>query len=640
MRARDSAFVTAHHRLLLIVILLLAVALRILGTYNDSPPGLAHDEVANWLIDRAILDEGKRGVYFTEAYGHEAGFHYLQAAAVGLVGDNALALRLPAIFAGMLLVVSSYALARRLFGRDVALLAAAFLAVLFWPVFYSRLALRAILLPVVAALSACAWWRGWLGETWPLRWFALAGVLAGLSAYTYMAARALPIFYALLVLYMVLFHRTDFRRRWRGVVVFALLYALVAAPLVVYLQTNPGAEFRISEVDAPLRALLAGDVGPVVENALKIAGMFGVRGDPLWRQNVAGRPVFDPALALLFYAGVVLALWRWRDARYAFVLLWVSTAVTPSLVTVDAPSSIRMINVLPVLTLFPALVIHTISKLSTVIRWFSTELLYFLAGIFVLYHIWWTGMGIFHTWPQNDEVQFVWQAALTETAVYLDHTPDADPTAIGGWSPATMDPPTLAVSMRRDDLALRYFGTDSQTAPVTTVIIPAAPAGRTVRVTHPAARTLHPALADQLAALGGAPQVIDSFVLYVVPQPLPLAPTVASDVALGDELRLLGYDILAAEGGQTVVTYWQVLASPGEPRRFFLHGVDAEGNLVTQHDGLDAPAQYWQPGDVLLQVHPLAETAVPITLRLGVYNPQSGVRLLTGDGRDFVTLPR
>ena len=71
---------------------------------------------------------------------------------------------------------------------------------------------------------------------------------------------------------------------------------------------NPGAEFRISEIDAPLRAFMAGDLRPVLQNLLRLAGMFGLAGDPLWRQNVAGRPVFDPLLGLFFYGGLLLAL--------------------------------------------------------------------------------------------------------------------------------------------------------------------------------------------------------------------------------------------------------------------------------------------------------------------------------------------
>ena len=46
-------------------------------------------------------------------------------------------------------------------------------------------------------------------------------------------------------------------------------------------------------------------------------------------------------------------------------------------------------------------------------------------------------------------MQFVWQAALTDTAAYLDQAHELTPVAIGGWSPVTMDPPTMRLSMRR-----------------------------------------------------------------------------------------------------------------------------------------------------------------------------------------------
>ena len=91
-----------RYRLLLVLILLIAFAYRVIGITAVSPPGLEHDEVANWLIVQDIL-AGKHAIYFTRAYGHEAGFHYLQAGSITVLGDNALALRLPAFFAGLLL---------------------------------------------------------------------------------------------------------------------------------------------------------------------------------------------------------------------------------------------------------------------------------------------------------------------------------------------------------------------------------------------------------------------------------------------------------------------------------------------------------------------------------------------------------
>ena len=131
-------------RFILVAILLVATALRVVGLDNfptlvgATPPGLEHDEVAHWLINRDIL-AGEHAIYFTEAYGHEALYHYAQAFFGAAVGDHALALRLPSAYLGVLLVAVGYALGRRLFGVRVGLLSAAFLAVLFWPVFYLSL---------------------------------------------------------------------------------------------------------------------------------------------------------------------------------------------------------------------------------------------------------------------------------------------------------------------------------------------------------------------------------------------------------------------------------------------------------------------------------------------------------------------
>lgn len=153
----------------MVALLLLAAALRLIGINNVSPPGLEHDEVAHWLINEQIL-AGQHAVYFTDAYGHEAGYHYFQTVFQVLLGDNAFALRLPSAVLGLWGIAVSFALVRRLFGKNVALFAAAYLTILFFPIFYSRLALRAIALPVVSGLSAYFWWQGWqlAAGSWPL----------------------------------------------------------------------------------------------------------------------------------------------------------------------------------------------------------------------------------------------------------------------------------------------------------------------------------------------------------------------------------------------------------------------------------------------------------------------------------------
>lgn len=652
---RDTATlvgsVTARQRVaVLTVLLLVAGALRLVGLDNVTPPGLEHDEVAHWLINQDIL-AGNHAIYFTEAYGHEALYHYWQTAVGAVVGDHALGLRLPSAYLGLLLVAVSYALGRRLFGWPVALLAAALLAVLFWPVFYSRLALRAIALPVLSGLAAVCWWRGWsaaYGDPRPLRtatippanstgWLALSGLLAGLSLHTYMAARAVPIFFALYLLYLALLHRPVLRARWRGVAAFTITFVAVALPLVWYLAANPGAEFRISEVDAPLRALRAGDVGPVLVNTWRVALMFGIEGDPLWRQGIAGMPVFGPVLALLFYAGVGLAAWRWRDARYAFLLLWLATSALPSIATVDAPSSIRIVNLLPVLTLFPALVIHKGVELSTTRFNLSTIQWITVTGVVITLlwgaQLWRTVDGLWRVWPANDEVQFVWQQGLTDAARYLDASAESGPVAVGGWTPATMDPPTMELTLRRDDLALRFFD------PTQSLVLPATARGEPARVVRPAILPLAPAL-ERLVGDWSVP-VDGDFALYVVPSSASLQPSLGLDVLFGDEIRLLGYDLPdGCATGQTMpctlLTYWRVEAPPDGDRRFFLHAPDASGAVTAQDDRLGVPAASWQPGDLIIQQFTLPPGADG--WRLGVYDPATQERLQTEGGADSVHL--
>ena len=653
-----------RNRLLILLILLTTAVLRF---HNLTTLGLEHDEVANWLIDRSILDERNYAVYYPAAYGHEAGFHYFQAASVALVGDNALALRLPAAMSGILLIAVSYALTRRMFGRDAALFAAGLLAVLFWPVFYSRLGLRAITLPVLSGLSAYFWWRAWHGKSkrqkandknhvsrftfrapasWP---FILAGLFAGLSLYTYMAARAVPIFYGLYIGYLAIFHWVELKKRWRGVLLFVGVITAVSLPLILYLQTNPGSEFRVSEIDAPLQALKSGNLRPALTNSLKILGMFGWHGDPLWRQNVAGMPVFEPILAILFYLGLGLSVWRWRDGRYAFLLLWLLTSAAPSIVTVDAPSSIRMINLLPVLPLFPIAVIHNLGQLSTVSPKLSTEKGKIrgklLLAILLFFYFGRTANAIYRVWPQNEEVQFVWQAALTETAAYLDNSPDTSPVAIGGWSPDTMDPPTMQLTLKRDDLNLRYFGSDSVSAPINTLILPAS--SDTVRITRPNIRAFAPALESQLLNWGAEIHGHATFTDYGLRMTLP-TPKHPADYTFGNELQYLGYDsaLCPLPSAFCLVAFWQVTAAPTTPRRFFLHALDSDGNILAQHDSLDAPASHWRPGDVLVQFHELdAGGLVPAQIRLGVYDPDSCTpgpcqNVLVDGERPFLLIPQ
>lgn len=617
----------------MVLILMVGTAVRVIGVNSISPPGIEHDEVANWLINRSILDEGNFAIYFTRAYGHEAVFHYIQALSVALIGDSSFALRLPAVFAGLLGIAVTFALAKRLFDENVALFSAGLLAIMFWPVFYSRLGLRAIWLPVFSGLSFYFFWWGW-EETTKRRWVAFfaAGIFAGLGFNTYMAGRALPIFYGLFVVYLAIFHWTQFRQTWRGIFLFSIVFGLVCLPLLLFLQNNPGAEFRVVEVAAPLEALRHGDVQPVLENGLKIVGLFGVAGDPLWRQNIAGQPVFEPILAIIFYGSVFYVLWRWRDARFAFLLLWLGTAVIPSLVTIDAPSSIRIINGLLVITIFPALLIHKLFELSTVFPQLSTKnrkfLLTFIIFTFSSLYLGRTVRDIFFVWPQRDEIPFVWQSAFRDVARFLDES-ELESVSLAGWSAETMDSPSMMLLHQNDAITISHFNPQDGS-----LIIP-----KEKQIFRPTDLPLDSFWETKLGEWDATITIQDLFTHYALrTPPTPHFPMTAN---FGDELIFGGYDLVDNQ----LVTYWQVTAVPASARQLFIHFLDAEGNQIgqsyhfdrTDPQGLWFP--HWQAGDLILQLHNLPANTTQI--RLGWFDPyscKSGIcqNLRTEEGAEFV----
>jgi hypothetical protein len=106
---------------------------------------------------------------------------------------------------------------------------------------------------------------------------------------------------------------------------------------------------------------------------------------------------------------------------------------------------------------------------------------------------------------------------------------------------------------------------------------------------------------------------------------------VALPVRFGDAASLLGFQIQGASSLQqiSITTYWQAGNRTTTPLSLFVHAMDANGQVVAQEDRLDAPAEYWQPGDLIAQVHRLTlpEHVGAVWIEIGLYDPTSGERL-------------
>jgi len=707
----------------LITLLLLVAAAMRFHDLGDIPKGLEHDEVATWHMVRQVL-AGEVPIYFEEGYGHEPLYNYLTALPVALFGDNWLGERFWAPWLGMLAVSATYALWRRLFGPFVALGAAGYQATVLWAFFFNRLGLRLNQLPFFLLLAAICFWRGvegslarppgpgrggarWGTARW-VGWYAAAGAWIGICFYTYMSSRVVPLLFGALALYLIARDlwfapqrlagpgrgRALLARWWPLAVCFAVAL-LVMAPLLLYLGDRPpelATPQRESQVDRPLRELLAGNPRPVLENAWAIARMWNVDGERYWQLNVSHRPVFvEPVSGLLFWAGAVVILWRWREPRMALLALWIALGMVPSLLTSEAPSWPRTMLASPAALALPGLALwaggarlrRAPSRHARRLRAAPAVLL--ALSLFLTAAL--TARDYLVRWPEQGRVRFAFQSSLTEALRYLDRAagvegPDPAPVVMSGLSPHDMDPWTERCTLRRDDLSIRWVD------PRSALVLPAAPTVRLIALDITPVDPLlaawaglegAPLLAEgPLAARGGtehedqAPVFYDpSFRAYLLD-----GEALGERIAAADREAYAGSDAARPErleappafgglvryagsawletprAGATVplLTFWQALETGpsftryGEPAlRTFVHLLDRQGAVVGGTDVLGAAPDTWQPGDWVIQLHqvPFPAQGAVRAVEVGWYAPPDGPRLSVEGGAagDRILIP-
>ncbi|MGB0383587.1 MAG: DUF2079 domain-containing protein [Ardenticatenaceae bacterium] len=163
-------------------------------------------------------------------------------------------------------------------------------------------------------------------------------------------------------------------------------------------------------------------------------------------------------------------------------------------------------------------------------------------------------------------------------------------------------------------------------------------------------------------------QIDDFYLFRRVEQ---LEPTVSRQDTWDDAFTLTGYHIaistttgpfqrsnLEADASLTarVELFWRVEQAMGQNYSVFVHLLDPQQQIITQHDGWPAdgyrPTSALTPGDLVRDIHYLSwPTPQPATagakkgsldglsLRIGVYDSQAGTSLLLPDGQPFIVVP-
>lgn len=335
----------------MLVVVVLATCLRVYRL-DAFPPALYWDEAFDGLDALRVVQTPSHPIFFEGNTGREPLTIYLQALGILLWGNRAWTLRIVPALLGIVTIPALYRMTRVLFAEDarakeIGLLAAGMLAVSFWHVDLSRLSLRAIAFPLLSVLTLGLFWRAWQSRR--LIDFALSGVGLGLTLYTYLAARLLPIVFIAFVCVAggraasrrVRFPGLDFRRALLGLGALLATMALVFVPIGIYFWQNPGAFF----LRASYISIFSGDArgwATLPFTILTTLRMFIDHGDTEIIRNLPGLPALDPLMAFGFLVGLVIAFVRLPSRPvYILLLLWLVINLSPTFFSVDIPNFMR-----------------------------------------------------------------------------------------------------------------------------------------------------------------------------------------------------------------------------------------------------------------------------------------------------------
>lgn len=636
----------------LLAILCTATGLR-LHQLPERPLGLHYDEAANGILASEIARGLERPIFIGSYTGKEVLFFYWTALWMKLLGATPLALRLSAALIGVATVMATVWAVYELL-QDypdalwTGLIAAAFLAASFWHLVLSRYGFRAVTQPLLQALTVAALWRGlrfddrrW-SDSAGFGWLVIGGVFFGLTAYTYLAARAFPVPVAAGLVTLIAADGERRRKRLTQLSIFVGVAALILAPLAHYWITHPGS------FTTRARQVAADTWMESWNGLLACLRMFFVAGDPYVRFNLPGRPLFSPIVAGLFLLGIGIGIYRLVRAlrnpgelrrplalaASVFLLASVPVMLLPSALATDeiTPSNLRTVGLLPFIYVFPTLGLwalvaflrRCLAGRTSAARFFlpaACLLALALLGAYVA--------PAYLAWSSSAALYEAADGDIADAARHLNVTDLSTTTAY--VASQHYRHPTLAF-LAEDYDAIRWL------AGGRTLVFP--PQGDALFVFPRSAgqdldwiRSMLPESA--LVDTGIGPGFAPAFYIYrsdIAESPVPEHRYTAN---LGQVAQLKGYTVTnqpRSDGHVDIAVWWEVTGAADQPD---YHAVarlaDSWGSIWGETQPFHYPSEQWTEGELIVD-HlsiPIDPGAPPgeYAVRFGLYAPGADVRM-------------
>lgn len=402
-------------KVLLTGIIIIAAILRFYQLGSNSP-SLTWDETAWGYNAYSLGIDGKDEfgrflpVDYLESFGDfkPPMYAYLDVIPIKIFGLNEFATRFPSAFFGVLTVLLTYFLVKRIFPKNhkssiinhnsekIALFSAFFLAISPWHIMLSRAAFEANIASFFLVLGV---W-GFIAATQNKKWyFIISAVSFALSMYTFNTARVVA---PLLVLLLLIVFRKKVLLFKKEALLALIIGIIVFLPTFKFLLT-PQAGLRFKEVNifSDIEVIetanqeISNDnnsiFSKIIHNrrvlySLKYVmhyfdnlspNFLFIRGDgnpKFSTQNVGQMYIWD----IIFFVGGLLFLVRKKEGYWWLIPLWIIIGIIPAATARETPHALR---IEPTLPMFQIIVAYGFVQLIGKIRKYKNFIVYCLLFI-------------------------------------------------------------------------------------------------------------------------------------------------------------------------------------------------------------------------------------------------------------------
>jgi hypothetical protein len=668
-----------RHDYLFILLISIAVLTALLFNIGEIPPPYPWSDESEIAADAvATLKSGPQLFYPEQLAGGSLAV-WLEASWMALFGKELVGLRVLNGLINLTTALLLYLLVRQLplqlrpeVNRWLALTASLLFAVSTWLLGLGRIATpNWSLVPLMTTLAFYCFWRSINSRH--LEYLLAAGGIMGLLFYGYLPGYFVPVIPVLFLVVIWIIDRkqptvqasaaglpNSVSELVRTVSYLLLVMFVVAGPILVFFALNPEAVLQ-----RPLQLTdtqeLTG-LSLIGQGAIDTLSAFGFY--PNWLlQGKFSSLAFNPLVTTLFVIGFVMALWRWREPGYLFLLIWWLAMVAPAVLSRSASFGFafevwrRGVGAQPVSFVFPALAVVVIAG-----RWQRRAILPSLALATVLVSAGLSYWLYFGQWAPSPAVAAIFAKGPVQMVDWMEEESQANTIFIFPRRPnvsPTTRPELFTVRYLYDGPAQAAFPVMEETSinQVLTDLLDNNPT--LIRLLMPTEIAVDPKGYFEYA-LGMQGKIVSGHSLpgytvtdYHLDRPQPLdSPFEVKDIPFGETLRLTGQRIQPAEltAGQTlgVALRWSQNGVETVDYNARLALVDRQGYELI---GVDKP--FLSPMDYLTNRHwpsnsdtilyyaltiPPDTPPGPYALQVVAYNAETGARLPPANGQVDLSL--